>query len=208
MKLYNELVIEDQHVLVDGIKYTSILAKHCVWIPDIETKVILSFQGHIESTAWIRGKKSENIKNRCLNPSPGFTLDSLYSVVNEFEILRLLSSHKMSPKPKQLVYFSTAKSKIFTDDWYTDNKGMFGYEIEDANKIEPGQYSFDNFQTLFLNTRKIETNPGAIGDLEKKEGNLVNGHLVDVRRTMEYMMQIRKVLNIDELLKLTHNKEN
>lgn len=202
VKLFDELIIYDNYVRVDGKPFESILGKHCCWIPILELKIVLSFQGCIESTAWERGRKAKEIRQQNLNlDNPGFTLESLYSIANETRILTILAEQKMSPFPKGYAYFKTAMSTIFTKELYTDKKGMFGYYVQDANKLKSGQYSFDKFKELFIDTGRIKANPGAIGDLAKKQGNLVNGYLVDVRRTMEYMMQFNGELNIDPLLR-------
>jgi hypothetical protein len=202
MKKYDSLVIFDNnYVEVNGETCKSIMGKHCVWIPLLEAKVILSFQGHIESTEWMRGKRSQEIKNRCLNPLPGFTMESLYSIANEFRILHLLSEQRMSPSPREYLYIKSVKSKIFTDEWYTDPKGMFGYVVQDAKKLPLGRYDFSKFKSMFIDTERIKANPGALGDLERKAGNLINNYIVDVRRTMEHMMQVNEELDITKLLK-------
>lgn len=202
VKLFDELIIKSDHVRVDGKPFDFVLGKHCAWIPALEMKVILSFQGHIESTAWDRGRKAKEIRNMSLNLNPGFTMESLYSIANEVRILQLLAEHKMSPDPKGYFYFKTATSRIFTQELYEDKKGMFGYFVKDANKLPPGKYTFAKFKELFLDSGKIRANAGAIGDLEKKQGNLINMYLVDIRRTMSFMMQVSEELNINELLRI------
>lgn len=221
MKIYNDLVIYDDYVVLDGNTYDSVMGKHCIYIPEIETKIVLSFQGHIESTEWELGKRIREIKNGTLNPLPGFTVESLYSIVNEYRIFHLLSEKKMSPTPRQYVYIKDVQSKIFTSHWYRENnvwtiknegtwysdkKGMYGYVIDDANRLEPGQYNFDKFKTLFIDTGRIKANPGALGDLEKKDGNMINNYLIDVRRSLFAMMQLQEELNIDILLKINYEQ--
>jgi hypothetical protein len=202
VKLFDELIIHDKYVRVDGKPFESVLGKHCVWVAALELKIVLSFQGYIESTAWERGRKAKEIRELNLNAdTPGFRLESLYSIANETRILQILSEKNMSPSPRGYAYFKTAMSTIFTKELYTDKKGMFGYYVQDANKLNYGQYSFDEFKKEFLDTGRIKANPGAIGDLGKKQGNLINGFLVDVRRTCEWMMQFNGQLDIDPLLR-------
>ncbi|MFA5024998.1 MAG: hypothetical protein WC503_00625 [Candidatus Shapirobacteria bacterium] len=202
VKLFDELIIHDNYVRIDGKPLESILGKHCVWVAALELKIILSFQGYIESTAWQRGRKAKEIRELNLNAdTPGFTMESLYSIANETRILQILAEKNMSPSSRGYAYFKTAMSTIFTKELYTDKKGMFGYYIQDANKLSRGQYNFEKFKEGFLDTGRIKANSGAIGDLGKKAGNLVNGYLVDVRRTREYMMQFNGQLDIDPLLR-------
>jgi len=202
VKVFDELIISEDHSRVDGKPFESTLGKHCVWIPSLEMKVILSFNGYIESTRWAAGRKAKEIRDKTINPGPGFTMESLYSIANEIRLLQLLAQHNMSPEPKNYFYFKTSTSKIFTSELYEDKKGIFGYYVQNANSLPPGRYNFDKFKKLFLDTGRIKANPGAIGDLAKKDGNLVNGYLVDVRRTMEYMMQVNEELNINILLQI------
>jgi hypothetical protein len=199
---YNEIIIYPDHVILDNNYKDSILGKHCIWIPSIEAKIILSFQGCIESTAWPRGKNADKIRMSCLNESPDFLFNSLISIVNEVEIIRKLSYCNMSPPVIGYFHIKNVISKIFTRNWYSDDKGMYGYFVKNANKLPPGQYNFEKFKSLFLDTGIIKANPGAIGDLERKEGNLVNGYLVDVRRTREYCMQLNGDIDLTELEKI------
>ena len=225
LKIFNTADINIGHVEIDGKLYESILGKHCAWVPTLQAKIILSLQGYIESTEWALGKKSKQVRELSLNNiNPGFTMESLYSIANEYRMLQLFAEHKMSPRPTNLLFIRTVISKIFTSSWhwdnkkdwviavegekYVDKKGMFGYLIPDATKLPKGQYNFQKFKEVFLDTGRIKANPGALGDLEKKAGNLINDYLVDVRRTMEHMMQVNEELNIDKMLEVTyeHNR--
>ena len=142
VKLFDELIIHDKYVRIDGKPFESVLGKHCVWVATLELKIVLSFQGCIESTAWERGRKAKEIRELNLNANtPGFTMESLYSIANEVRILQILAEKNMSPSPKGYAYFKTAMSTIFTKELYTDKKGIFGYFVQDANKLIKGQYN-------------------------------------------------------------------
>jgi 2-polyprenyl-3-methyl-5-hydroxy-6-metoxy-1,4-benzoquinol methylase len=186
MKIYNKLEIKENNVILDGSKYPAVVSKHSVWIPDLEAKIILSLNGLIESVRWQFGRNKEKIETHSFYCENNFSTEALRSIINEYTIFDILGD--MSPKPKDFIYIKTVISDIFYPN-YADPFGMYGFFIEDAMKLSPGNYSFERFRNDFIKTGKIIASPGALGDLEKKAGNLINGYLVDVRRTIWDMMQ-------------------
>lgn len=191
MKIYNNAIIKDKTIILDGEEFEYVMGKHCIWIPAIETKLILSFHGGIARDGW--AKKPDFSFNTGL---PGYTAYSrwesvsLHSISTEMIILLKLAAQQMAPQVNDVVFVKNVNSKLFTSAYHCDSQGWYGYQVKNANKLKPGKYSFEKFKELFLDTGKIIASEGAIGDLAKKEGNLVNGYLVDVRRSLFDMMKI------------------
>jgi SAM-dependent methyltransferase len=192
MKIYNKLIFENKNnfVILDNQKYEIVKGKHCLWIPALESKFILSFNGNIDSFFWKEGQNKRNIEMQSVN-NGGFTDESIKSITAEYEIFKMLNKYKMSPKPLNFLYVKNFINDIFTSALYCDAGGIYGYQIPNATRLTPGKYTFKKFKELFLDTGKIIASPGAIGDLEKKEGNLINGYLVDVRRSLFDMMEVQ-----------------
>jgi len=191
MNIYKEARINKESVILDGKKYDSVMGKHCVWIPEIQTKLVLSFHGGIDSKGWMRGSKKEQINKFTFNDkNSGWSDEALTSLVTEFTLLETLWVDQMAPKPMDYVFIKNVTSNIFTIGVHCDSQGWYGYEVMDASKLPAGKYSFDKFDQLYLKSGIIQASQGALGDLAKKEGNLVNGYLVDVRRSLFDMMVI------------------
>lgn len=197
MKIYNQAVIGDKKINIDGKGYEYTLGKHCIWIPAIETKLVLSFHGGIDPNGFHKDEKRIKVDPNFNREKRGWDISALYSVCNEVTILNKLSKIKMSPIVKDLVFVKNVISKLFTTAVHCDSQGWSGYEIQDASKLPPGDYSFEKFKVNFLDTGEITASEGAIGDLAKKEGNLVNGYLVDVRRSLFDMMQVKNLEAFD-----------
>ena len=190
MKNYKELVLLNEAlVCLDGVEYDAILGKHCLWIPGIESKFVISLNGRPESVAWERGLNKDLIDARTFVAKN--RKEILTTLVNEHTIFTLLSKKKMSPEPGEQIKIKAFVSSIFYPN-YSDSKGIYGFRFPDANKLPPGKWNMEKFKLQFINTGKIEASPGALGDLEKP-GNIVNNYLIDCRRTLFDMM---KVINI------------
>lgn len=193
MKIFNEVRVKENSVVLDGKELEAKFGKHCIWVPATEMKMVLSFHGGIDSNAWMRGSKAEAINNFTFNDkSGGFSPSALTSLATEFKILSMLADHKMSPRPREFFFIKNIISSIFTSGKHCDSQGWYGYFIDNAEKLDPGRYTFENFKNVFLDTGRIYASQGAIGDLAKKEGNLVNGYLVDVRRSLFDMMKVNE----------------
>jgi hypothetical protein len=67
--------------------------------------------------------------------------------------------------------------------WHADPLGCWGYEMADAERLPPGRFSLERMRAL-----PIAGSDGAWGDVEKP-GNIVNGYLVDVRRSAWDMLR-------------------
>jgi hypothetical protein len=176
----------DVRVRLDGQEYDAKLGKHCLWVPGIESKFVISLNGRPESVAWARGRNKELIEGRTFMSKN--RKEILSTLVNEHTIFTLLSEKGMSPKPGEHIKIKSFISSIFYKD-YLDIKGIYGFRFPDANKLPHGKWDFNKFKKLFIETGKIVASDGALGDLNK-EGNTVNGYLIDCRRTLWDMMTV------------------
>jgi hypothetical protein len=103
----------------------------------------------------------------------GYPLDS---IADEVAILEALAAAGMAPPIGDFVFFREVVS-TYPGAWHSDPCGAYGYEMGDANRLPPGRFNIEAMREL-----PIEGSPGAWGDVAKP-GNVVNGYLVDVRRT-------------------------
>jgi hypothetical protein len=139
-------------VILDDVELETIPGKHCIWIPALEAKIILSFHGGIDSQAWMRGSKKESIDSFTFNDTcAGFSGPVLHSIKTEYKILELLSKHKLSPQVNGFFYIKNFVSNIFTSGTTCDCQGAYGYYIRNAKHLDPGQYSFDKFKIAIVN---------------------------------------------------------
>lgn len=99
------------------------------------------------------------------------------SIVDEVCMLRALAEQHMAPPIGDVVFFRSVISD-YPGTWHHDPCGAYGYEMADANSLPPGRFNVDAMRRL-----PIEGSEGAWADVAKKPDNVVNGYLVDVRRT-------------------------
>jgi len=201
-RIYNYGILDEHTIFLDGISYKCTIGKHCVWIPDLEIKISWAFNGKIESYRdWEKGRNAKEIMNQSFGN--GFwDEESLISIQNEYNIFGLLSKYKMSPPVDGYIYIKNIQSS-FCRYRHNDPIGIIGYKIRDANKLPKGRWSFDEFLEKFIDTGIISASLGAAGDL-KKDNNVVNGFLIDVRRTIWDMMKLNGYIayttNIDSII--------
>lgn len=135
------------------------VSRHSIWVPDQEVKVPFQFHSKI-----------------CKYTHPGearYTLDSLR---DEIAILRALAALDMAPPIGELVYIKNVIS-AYGGVLRFDPIGAWGYEMADATKLPPGKFDMSRMLKL-----PIDGSLGAWSDVEKP-GNVINGYLVDVRRS-------------------------
>jgi 2-polyprenyl-3-methyl-5-hydroxy-6-metoxy-1,4-benzoquinol methylase len=206
-KIYKLLEINNDKVILDGKKYSAIKGKHAIYIPEINTKFILSFNGKIESYVWKRGKNKTEIENFTFNDNiKGFNEESLLSILNEYQMFEMLSKSKKTPIISGLVYVETVISDFFPGTLHADPIGMYGYIIQNANKLVPGHWNYNSFLNEFIDNNKIKASPGALGDL-KKGDNTINGYLVDLRRTFWDCMNVVELIYNTDDIKINLDKE-
>lgn len=98
------------------------------------------------------------------------------SLPHELRILRALGELGMAPPVGDLVFIETIISR-HPGGWHADPCGAWAYEMADASELPPGRFDLEAMKAL-----PIAGGEGAWGDV-CKPGNVVNGYLVDVRRS-------------------------
>jgi len=157
MKVYDVLDLTSGDVVV---------GQHSVWIPGLQVKVPFQWGGTIQ-------------KYR----HPHETAYPLDLLTEEVGLLRWLAARRYAPSVGEWVYFKTVISE-HPGGWWADPLGAYGYEMTDAAALPEGKLSgVDVGQTIQLAVgASISASLGAWSDLNKP-GNVVNGYLVDVRRS-------------------------
>lgn len=157
------LIIKKSDMLIYPIlDLTNIeISRHSVWLPDLCIKI--PYQKN--------GKITKNIQ-------PMQNSYDLTSIAHEYTIFNVLAQRNMAPCVGRIVFYE----KIIHKDRTIDDCGAYGFEMENAEKIKKGTFSIDELCTL-----PIQLTPSAKGDI-LKDGNIINGHLIDVRSTCQFMM--------------------
>jgi SAM-dependent methyltransferase len=157
MKTYDVLDLMSPDVIV---------GQHSVWIPGLQVKVPFQWGGRIQ-------------KYR----HPHETAYPLDLLREEVGLLCWLSARKYSPPIGRWVYFKTVISE-HPGGWWADPMGAYGYEMVDATALPEGKLHGDSVgSTIQLAVgASVSASPGAWNDLNKP-GNVVNGYLIDVRRS-------------------------
>lgn len=150
--------------ILDATGSDVIVGRHALWFPSRKLKVPFQFGGRI-----VKYGTRE-------------TSHDLATLPHELAILRALAERKMAPPIGDLVFVETLISN-HPGAWHADPVGVWSYEMEDATKLPPGHFSIDEMQRL-----PIVGSAGAWGDV-RKAGNVVNGYLVDVRRSAGDMLR-------------------
>ena len=215
--IYNSIIIMDNTAILDNNVYSIVHGKHSLWIPDINIKIPWTIDGKITPFRdWRLGLDVKAIENHTYNEKPGFDNETLISIINEYTIFNELNKLNMAPKIHSLIFIKTTVSDFYKNDiMYTDNTGIYGYIMDDANKLSNGDFTFyesegskyghyqatflpPKFELFFLNRLNISNT--AIGDMKKMD-NVINGFLIDVRRTLFDMMTLKN-LDISEKEKI------
>jgi len=149
-------VVDELNLLDIG----SVVGNHSAWLPKLKIKVPFQYGGRITKYRRVE------------------TTFSLESLGHEVAILSELSKHGMAPKIGDWVYFKSVISE-HSGAWHIDPCGAYGYEMEDANSLPKGNFSIE-----FMKTLPIVGSSGAWSDIMVNgRENVVNGYLVDVRRS-------------------------
>jgi hypothetical protein len=139
-----------------------VVGRHGVWVPHLQVKVPFQWGGRIQKYQ-----------------HPREASYPLAMLGEEVAILRFLAGEKMAPPIGQWVYFKTVISE-HPGGWWADPCGAYGYEMQDANGLVPGQFDFDRMHGMLAGL--ISGSPGAWNDLNKP-GNVINGYVVDMHRS-------------------------
>jgi SAM-dependent methyltransferase len=163
-----------------------VLGNHGVWMPGRCIKVPFQWSGRVTK----RTRREASYSRE--------------TIVDEVCILRALAELRMAPPVGDLVYFKNIVSD-YPGAWHCDPCGAYGYEIADARSLKPGRYDVASMRAMWeqqpdgtagfelacvaaplkptpFHDLPVEGSPGAWGDVAKPD-NVVNGYLVDVRRT-------------------------
>lgn len=136
-----------------------VMGRHSAWIPELGIK--LPFQWGGRTTKYGRDE-------------PGYCAAD--TGAHEVAILRALAAEGMAPPIGEWVWIDTLISN-HPGGWHADPCGAVAFEMADATKLPPGRFSLERMRAL-----PIAGSDGAWGDV-LKPGNVVNGYLVDVRRS-------------------------
>lgn len=143
-----------------------VLGRHSAWLPKVQIKVPFQHGGMIT-------------KYTC--PGQGIT-DPEATIPHEVAIFKALAKMKMAPSIGEFVYFKEVIS-LYDGAWRCDPLGAYGFKMRDATKLAPGCFDIKKMREL-----PIKSSEGAWGDV-LKNGNTINGYLIDVRRSAWDMMK-------------------
>jgi hypothetical protein len=152
--------------LLDGRHAAGVVVgRHALWAPALELKVPFQWGGRIAKYGHADASS-----------------DPLETLPHELAILRELAHEGMAPPIGELVHIETLISE-HPGAWHADPCGAWGYEMADATKLPTGCFSLERMRAL-----PIAGSAGAWGDIGKPD-NVVNGYLVDVRRSARDMLR-------------------
>jgi SAM-dependent methyltransferase len=185
-------------IIIDGVHFDAIVGKHSVWVPGEEVKIVWSHCGRIESYKdWDLGRNKEAVISGSFAPVIDWDDESRRSIIVEWHIMKKLAAVLMSPMIGDIIHIKKFISTYPYGVEFCDVRGRYGYEMEDANFLLKGSFRKGSLKKVFGDRLKISD--GAIGDVYK-EDNVVNGYLIDVRRTLWDMMTLDTDDTIDELI--------
>jgi SAM-dependent methyltransferase len=164
MKTYDLLDLTDP--MSPGMAQ-AVLGNHALWLPSFAVKVPWQFGARL-----------------CKRTRPGEATYPLDSIVDEVCILRALAEQGMAPPIGDIVYFRNVVSTFPGAHWI-DPCGAYGYQMTSAQSLPPGRFPIDAMRKL-----PIEASEAAWSDiLVKGRDNVVNGYLIDVRRSGQDMFR-------------------
>lgn len=151
--------------ILDATTTGIVCGRHALWAPALALKIPFSFAGCL--TKYGHSEHGHNPAN---------------TLPHELAILHALAAERMAPPVGDLVRIRTLISNHL-GAWHADPLGAWGYEMADASLLPPGRFSLDRMREM-----PIAGSDGAWGDIAKP-GNIVNGYLVDVRRSAFDMLR-------------------
>ena len=153
--------------IVDATLSGAVVGRHSIWSPALQIKIPFSWCGKL---------------TKYQHAETGY--DPEGTIPHELAILRALAREGMAPPIGDLVRVETLISE-HPGAWHADPFGAWGYEMADATKLPPGRFSLEAMQRL-----PIVGSPGAWSDITVPgRGNVVNGYLIDVRRSAFDMLR-------------------
>ena len=181
-KIYDEATIKGDNITIEGKTYKIQKGKHSIWIPEPQMKIAWSYNGKIISFRdWEKGEQAKEIWDRTFNDNNRFwDRESLQSIINEFMVFKELMKYNLTVKFKGIFYIKNVISDFYPGTLVSDSKGVYGYY-----RVKELPDRFENHIEKLL-----DISDGAKGDL-KKEDNVINGYLIDIRRTMWDCMKLK-----------------
>jgi SAM-dependent methyltransferase len=145
----------------------TVLGNHAMYVPALGIKLPFQFGGQI-----------------CKRTQPGEHRYPLDTIAHEIAIMRALAAENMAPPIGDHVFVEEVISD-FPGAWHCDPLGTHGYEMVDARQLPPGGFSLDRMRAM-----PIIGSAGAWNDIRVLgRANVVNGYLVDVRRSVWDMLR-------------------
>lgn len=151
--------------VVDITRAEAVIGRHAAWLPNLQIKIPFQWGGRVT-----KYRHADAV------------YETAETLPHELAIMRELAHEGMAPPIGELVRIDTLISE-HPGAWHADPCGAWAYEMADASTLPPGRFSLERMRQL-----PIEGSPGAWGDIGKP-GNVVNGYLVDVRRTAWDMLR-------------------
>ncbi len=137
-----------------------VVGQHSAWLPSLQVKVPFQWGGSLQ-------KYRKITEQRYAREQIG----------EDYALLQTLQMLGWTPPIGDWVYFKTVISE-HPGAWWADPCGAYGYEMGDALQCPTGTYTHEQFRDSGL----VTGTPGAWNDL-KKAGNVINGYLIDIRRS-------------------------
>ena len=185
-------IINNTTIKINDVKYGLITGKHSFYVPDFGLKITNSHNGKIEpSNDWKLGKNEKEITSGEFNAGNDFDFESKKSLISEYLIMKELSEKNIAPEIGDTVFVENFISVFPYGYKRCDSIGRYGYMMKDANKAIPVERDISAITKAIRSNKKI-TIPSqrTIGDVAKGD-NIVNGYLVDIRRTIWDMMSLK-----------------
>lgn len=142
------------------------VGKHGIWWPGEAIKMPFQWGGLIQ--------KYQHPQEACY---------PLALLAEEVACLQALAARQLAPPIGEWVYFKTLISE-HPGAYWEDPCGGYGYRMGDANSLPPGRVQPGDVaaQIKAALGDSLQGSPGAWNDLNKV-GNVVNGYVVDMRRS-------------------------
>jgi hypothetical protein len=187
-------VINDFLIEIDGVEYDLITGKHSFYVPGYQNfglKITNSHNGKIEPFKdWSLGKNSDDIESGDFNAGNDCDFKSKKSIISEYLIMKMLSEEHFAPEIGETIYIENFISDYPYGYQRCDSMGRYGYMMKDASKAIPVERDVQETVNAIRKNKRIKIpSKGTIGDV-LKENNLVNGYLIDIRRTIWDMMYL------------------
>jgi 2-polyprenyl-3-methyl-5-hydroxy-6-metoxy-1,4-benzoquinol methylase len=188
MDTINEIRLANDVAYVNGNRQTVVIGKHSFWFPELEIKIVNSFNGKIEPYRdWEKGLNTEQIRDGTFNADiSGFDQESKDSLVTEWHVMRELAGMGSAPPIGDVVFVKNFVSDFPYGHDFCDSQGRYGYHMKNAEKLPKGNFVPEHIRSIKKLAVPSERTYGDFG----KPGNIVNGYLVDIRRTMWDMVTL------------------